>query len=85
MKTVHIEFISDFICPWCYLGKSRLERVQQRLVSDIQLNIEVKPFLLYPNIPKGGVPKSYFAKKNETRYGEKFKKRGRNRRGKIEL
>ncbi len=74
MKTVHIEFISDFICPWCYLGKARLERVQQLLAPDIQLDIEVKPFLLYPHIPKGGVHKSHFAKKTKPGMGRSLRK-----------
>ena len=60
---IHIEFIGDFICPWCYLGKVRLERVKELLLPDIELNIEVKPYVLYPNIPRGGTPKSNFAKK----------------------
>ena len=67
MITVHLEMISDYICPWCYLGKARLERVKAILKGEIELEIEVKPFLLYPSIPKGGVPKSVFATK--TKYG----------------
>lgn len=74
MKTVHIEFISDFICPWCYLGKARLERIQKILAPDIQLDIEVKPFLLYPHIPKGGVHKSHFAKKTKPGMGRSLRR-----------
>ena len=70
MKTIHIEFIGDFICPWCYLGKVRLERVKEILAPDIQLDIEVKPYILYPNIPKGGSPKSIFAKKSKPGMGK---------------
>ena len=62
MKTVHIEFIGDFICPWCYVGKVRLERVRERLKNEIRLDIKVKPYVLYPSIPKGGVSKSTFKK-----------------------
>lgn len=71
--TVHIEFISDFICPWCYLGKARLERVKAAIADDIQLEIEVKPYVLYPNLPKGGVPKSYFAKKTKPGMGRSLR------------
>ena len=70
MKTIDIEFIGDFICPWCYLGKVRLERVKKILAPEIQLNIEVKPYILYPNIKKGGVPKSVFAKKTKPGMGK---------------
>ncbi|MEO0469913.1 MAG: DsbA family protein [Bacteroidota bacterium] len=67
MKTVRIEFISDFICPWCYIGKARLERVEKMLAEEIHLQIEAQPFQLYAFIPKGGLPKSDFAKR--TKYG----------------
>ena len=70
MKTVHIEFIGDFICPWCYLGKVRLERVKETLASEIQLDIEVKPYILYPNIQAGGAPKSAFARKTKPGMGK---------------
>ena len=73
MKTVHIEFISDFICPWCYIGKARMERVQQKLMNDIHLDIEVKPYILYPAIPKGGLPKADFAKKTKPGMGRSLK------------
>ena len=70
MKTIHIEFIGDFICPWCYLGKMRLERVKEILAPTIQLDIEVKPYILYPNIEKGGAHKSLFAKKAKSGMGK---------------
>jgi len=73
MNTVHIEFISDFICPWCYIGKARLEHVKTLLQDEIQLDIELKPFLLYPNIPIGGSPKSDFAKKVKPGMGRSLK------------
>lgn len=72
-KTVHIEFISDFICPWCYLGKARLERVKTVIADDILLDIDLKPYLLYPHIPKGGVPKSDFATKTKPGMGKSLR------------
>ena len=65
IPTVHIEFISDYICPWCYIGKSRLGRVKKKLLGEINLDIVVSPFLLYPSIPKGGVNKAVFSKKTK--------------------
>lgn len=73
MTTVNIEFTSDFICPWCYIGKARLERVKTLLEKEIQLEIDVKPFVLYPHIPKGGLPKSDFAKKVKPGMGKSLK------------
>lgn len=63
LTTVKIEFISDFICPWCYIGKARLERVREILANEIELDIITSPYQLYGDIPKGGTPKAAFAKK----------------------
>ena len=60
--TVKVEFIGDYICPWCYIGKVRLERVQEAIAPDITLDIEMKPYLLYPNMPEEGIHKSNFKK-----------------------
>ncbi len=73
MTTLHIKLISDFICPWCYLGKVRLERIQAAIANDIQLDIELSPYLLYPQIPKGGVPKSVFANKTKPSMGKSLR------------
>lgn len=69
MTTVQIHLISDFICPWCYIGKARLERLKTALKHEIELNIFHRPFQLYPNLPIGGVPKSAFAKKTKAGMG----------------
>ncbi|MFK8007151.1 MAG: DsbA family oxidoreductase [Saprospiraceae bacterium] len=73
LPTVHIEFISDYICPWCYIGKARLERVKEILKDEINLDIQVSPFLLYPSIPKGGVDKSVFSKKSKPGMGRSLR------------
>ena len=63
MTTLKVELVSDIICPWCYIAKTRLERVEAMLKEQgITLEIRVAPFQLYPHIPPGGVPKSDFAK-----------------------
>lgn len=73
LPTVHLEFISDYICPWCYIGKARLERVKQILKDEINLEIQVSPFLLYPSIPKGGVDKAVFSKKSKLGMGRSLR------------
>lgn len=73
IPTVHIEFISDYICPWCYLGKSRLEKVKEDLAKEIKVTIEVTPYLLYPTLPKGGVDKTIFSKKTKPGMGRSIK------------
>ncbi len=73
LPTVHLEFISDYICPWCYIGKARLERVKEILKDEINLEIQVSPFLLYPSIPIGGVDKAIFAKKSKPGMGRSLR------------
>jgi len=73
MSSLHIEFISDYICPWCYLGKVRLERVKQKLAGELELDIEVKPYVLYPHITEAGEPKTNFAKKTKPGMGRSLK------------
>ncbi len=73
IPTVHVEFISDYICPWCYIGKARLERVKKKLVNEINLEIVVSPFLLYPSIPKGGIDKTVFSKKSKPGMGRSLR------------
>lgn len=48
-----VDIIVDVVCPWCYVGKSRLERALARKSLG---NIEIgwRPFLLNPNMPSEG-------------------------------
>ena len=70
---VYIDIKSDYICPWCYLGKVRLERVKQELKGEIGLEITVLPHILYPAIPVGGAPKEAFAKKTKPGMGRSLR------------
>ncbi|MCH8307483.1 MAG: DsbA family protein, partial [Proteobacteria bacterium] len=37
-KTINIEMVSDFACPWCFVGKRRLKKaIEQRPDLDIAL------------------------------------------------
>ncbi|WP_276653683.1 DsbA family protein, partial [Thalassospira lucentensis] len=42
---IRIEAIVDTICPWCYIGKKRLEKALSREQLD-NLIINWRPFLL---------------------------------------
>lgn len=54
MRTpLKIEIISDHVCPWCYIGKRRLERaLAQR--PDVAAEITWLPFQLSPDMPREG-------------------------------
>jgi predicted DsbA family dithiol-disulfide isomerase len=55
MAPIRLDIVSDTICPWCYLGKRRLEAaLAQR--PDVELDIRWHPYQLDPGIPPEGVP-----------------------------
>ncbi len=55
-----ISVFSDVICPWCYLGKRRLERGLEALGLAGTLGIRWLPFELNPDMPEAGVPRSEY-------------------------
>jgi predicted DsbA family dithiol-disulfide isomerase len=48
-----IDVISDVICPWCFLGKRRLDKAIA-LVPDVDVSVRWRPFFLDPTIPPEG-------------------------------
>jgi predicted DsbA family dithiol-disulfide isomerase len=68
---IKIDVVSDVVCPWCYIGKRRLEKAIDQLSSDYTFEIEYHPFELNPNTPSEGVnQKEYLTEKfgSEDRY-----------------
>ena len=53
-KTVAVDFFSDIVCPWCLIGKRRLEQAAE-LHGGVALDIRWRSFLLNPNMPEGGM------------------------------
>lgn len=50
-----IEIISDVVCPWCYVGKKKLEMALAQLGNKIVPEIQWRPFQLSPEIPEEGI------------------------------
>ena len=52
-----IEVWSDIVCPWCYIGKRRLERALTALADDpafgVAIDVVYRPFQLDPTAPFG--------------------------------
>lgn len=49
-----LDIFSDPVCPWCYIGKARLERaLEQR--PDHPFVIEWHPYMLNPTLPREGM------------------------------
>jgi predicted DsbA family dithiol-disulfide isomerase len=59
---LNVDVVSDVVCPWCYLGKRRLEAAA-KLVTEIPLNIHWRPFQLDSTIPPGGIPREEYVTK----------------------
>ena len=57
-KTLLIEIASDVICPWCYIGKRRLEKALALLEGEVEARIEWLPFQLNPDMPGEGVARA---------------------------
>ena len=60
---IKIDIVSDVACPWCYVGKSRLEKALA-MVPEIKADITWQPFQLDPSVPiEGRDLKPYYAAK----------------------
>src|SRR2546429_8580901 len=55
-----IEIASDVICPWCYIGKRRMEKALALLDGEVQPVIRWLPFELNPDMPQGGMPRAAY-------------------------
>ncbi len=61
---ITVDIVSDVVCPWCYVGKKRLEAALDQLGNPEDVQITWHPFQLDPTIPAEGMDRQkYFAKK----------------------
>jgi len=61
---VQVEVFSDVICPWCYVGKARLDNALKIVDKSLEVSVVWKPFELNPTMPDGGMDrKEYLMKK----------------------
>ncbi len=49
-KKLKVIVYSDYICPFCYIGFYRIERLKE----EYNLDVEWEPFEIHPNTPKQG-------------------------------
>ena len=64
-SALHIDVVSDVVCPWCFIGKRRLEHALE-LVADIPVDITWRPYFLNPWIPRDGIDRQTYL---ETKFG----------------
>ncbi len=51
--TVRIEVWSDVVCPWCYIGKRRLETALERFPHRDEVEVVWRSYQLDPSVPEG--------------------------------
>jgi predicted DsbA family dithiol-disulfide isomerase len=56
---MQIDIVSDTVCPWCFIGKRRLERALA-LRPDMEFDIRWRAYRLDPTIPPEGVDRKQY-------------------------
>jgi len=56
---VTIDVFSDVVCPWCFIGKRRLEKALA-LTPDIPVEIRYQPYFLNDWIPREGIDRDEY-------------------------
>jgi predicted DsbA family dithiol-disulfide isomerase len=70
---MHIDVVADVICPWCFIGKRRLERALA-LRPDLTATLSWRAFELNPDLPSDGIPRELYlsAKLGSSRAAERL-------------
>lgn len=55
MERITIDIVSDVVCPWCYLGKARLELAIAEVQDEVGVDLNWRPYRLNPEYPPEGV------------------------------
>ena len=56
---VTIDVVSDVVCPWCFIGKRRLEKALA-LKPDIPVEVRFYPYFLNPWVPREGMARDEY-------------------------
>jgi len=58
-QPVRIDVISDVVCPWCFIGKRRLEQAIN-MRPDIPVEVHFRPYFLNDWIPREGISRNQY-------------------------
>jgi predicted DsbA family dithiol-disulfide isomerase len=58
-EMIKLDIFSDTICPWCYIGKKRLDRAIKKFNTE-EFNITWRPFQLNPNMQADGMDRTEY-------------------------
>ena len=63
MPKLEIDVVSDVVCPWCYLGKRKLDTAMSQ-VPHFDYHVRWRPFQLNPTLPPEGIDRhEYMSRK----------------------
>jgi predicted DsbA family dithiol-disulfide isomerase len=62
---ITIDVVSDVICPWCFLGKRRLDKALS-LIPEVKVEVVYRTFFLDPTIPADGLDRQQYM---ESKFG----------------
>jgi len=66
-----VDVVSDVVCPWCYIGKRKLEAALAELRArepNVELKVRWHAFQLNPDLPRAGIPRAAYL---EAKFGGK--------------
>jgi len=52
-QTINIDVVSDVMCPWCYIGKTNLDKAINQM-DDVDVTVNWRPYQLDESLPKEG-------------------------------
>ena len=58
-RPIRIDVVSDVVCPWCFIGKRRLEKALA-LASDVPVEVHYRPYYLNEWIPAEGMSRDEY-------------------------
>jgi predicted DsbA family dithiol-disulfide isomerase len=59
LKPLKIDIVSDVVCPWCYIGKKRIEDALA-LAADVPVEVHWRPFFLNNWVPREGISRDEY-------------------------
>jgi predicted DsbA family dithiol-disulfide isomerase len=60
LPKVPVLIVSDVVCPWCMLGRARLEEARRQLAGQVEIDVHWHPYALNPDTPAGGTERKAF-------------------------
>jgi predicted DsbA family dithiol-disulfide isomerase len=59
VSVLPIDVVSDVVCPWCFIGKRRLEKAIA-LKPEIPVTVRYRPYFLNPWVPRAGISRTEY-------------------------